>query len=306
LIDEHKIHENRIFTNTLDYLNLEKTFIKYQKILGGRYKDKKHVICQPFFHLINDKPVNGESFWHLEPKPNAPAIEDIRDNEGRNRIKTEAKLKELIEYGKFDDELWELLQDSNARIFLTNVLVDTFFTENNNELDDILWKIDQDIDDSISLISGVKLSKVKYRYTKSLVRDRLFSKSVIYVYEHRCAVCKLMMKTNNLRFRSIVDAAHIKPFAEFNNNQLSNGISLCKNHHWAFDNGCFGIEKVSDEKYLVITSHNFQEESSNKDEDMRTIPLTKYHGKEILLPIKKEYRPDKSAIDWHRENHKIG
>lgn len=59
--------------------------------------------------------------------------------------------------------------------------------------------------------------------------------------------------------QNIVDGAHIKPFAKFSDNRIDNGISLCKNHHWAFDKGLFTIY----DNYKIIVSNNFQEESPN-------------------------------------------
>lgn len=283
LIDRREIFENIIRTNSSEYIFLKEHFLEYQKILGGTLYSRKAAFCQPFFHLINDKDEETEKqFWYLKPKADAPALEDIKDNEGRNRIKTEAKLKELIDYGKLDDELWELLQDSESRVFLVHALMDRFFTNADRKVEDILKEVDQDAKKHISSVPEPKPSERKYTNKKYLVRNRLFSKSVIYIYDYRCAVCRLMMKTDDLRFRSIVDAAHIKPFTKFINNQLSNGISLCKNHHWAFDNGCFGIDKIDDDKYLIIVSRNYEEENLNQDEDIKTIPLSKYHGKQIF------------------------
>ena len=70
-------------------------------------------------------------------------------------------------------------------------------------------------------------------YVERLVRQRLhqadFRGRVIAAYETRCAVCRL-------RHGQLLDAAHITPDnAEEGLPYVSNGLSLCKIHHAAFD-----------------------------------------------------------------------
>jgi hypothetical protein len=57
---------------------------------------------------------------------------------------------------------------------------------------------------------------------------------------------------------SIVDAAHIRPFALFGNNDVRNGLALSKNAHWLFDNGLWTLNE--NYEVLVATRH-FHEES---------------------------------------------
>jgi putative restriction endonuclease len=57
---------------------------------------------------------------------------------------------------------------------------------------------------------------------------------VISAYESRCAVCRLP-------FAELLDAAHIKPDSEGGSARVSNGLSLCKIHHGAYDTEILGI-----------------------------------------------------------------
>ncbi len=90
---------------------------------------------------------------------------------------------------------------------------------------------------------------------KSLFREAIFRKSVVHLYDYRCAFCRL--KVTRSLSQSIVDGAHIKPFSEFYDNRPDNGISLCKNHHWAFDRGWFAV----DDRYQIIVASDLQEDS---------------------------------------------
>lgn len=305
LIDKRYILDNKITTSQSDYISFKKIFRNYQNILGGSYKNKQYAFCQPFFNLVNDKhPDTGERFWHLEPNSGYPQIEDIRDAEGRNRIKTEAKLREFVEYARFEDELWELLQDRESRIYLTDVIMETFFSgRNKEEVEEIIDTINEEEEIPTKVVVEPKVTERKYTNKKSLLRNSLFSNSVTYLYQYQCAVCRLKIKTRGLRsYKHIVDAAHIIPYSVSNNNRLSNGISLCKNHHWEFDNGCFSID---DKEYLIIASNNCDEECLNSVEDLNRAPLRKYHGHQILLPKDEKYYPSREALIWHRNKHCI-
>lgn len=118
----------------------------------------------------------------------------------------------------------------------------------------------------------------------------LFRKSVVYFYDYRCVFCKLKV-VDSLK-QNIVDGAHIKPFAKFYDSQINNGISLCKNHHWAFDRGWFSI----DDDYKIRISDRFQEDSPNSK------PMNEFEGELICLPSEEKYFPAIEALAWHRQN----
>jgi putative restriction endonuclease len=46
-----------------------------------------------------------------------------------------------------------------------------------------------------------------------------------------------MLRMTTADGAAIVDAAHIEPFAETQNGDIENGLALCKNAHWMFDEG---------------------------------------------------------------------
>src|SRR5262249_16312605 len=67
------------------------------------------------------------------------------------------------------------------------------------------------------------------RFASALARDAAFSKDVRKAYADRCAMCGLGL--------GLVVGAHIYPVsAPGSPDKVSNGLSLCQNHHAAFDN----------------------------------------------------------------------
>jgi len=63
---------------------------------------------------------------------------------------------------------------------------------------------------------------------------RLFSHNVRSAYGNKCAFCGAHFGGVK-GIRSGVDAAHILAWSKFDLDVVKNGLSLCKNHHWAFD-----------------------------------------------------------------------
>jgi putative restriction endonuclease len=52
------------------------------------------------------------------------------------------------------------------------------------------------------------------------------------------------LKIINSLGQNIVEGSHIKSFSEFRDNRIDNGLSLCKNHHWAFERVWSGLMKI--------------------------------------------------------------
>jgi putative restriction endonuclease len=76
-------------------------------------------------------------------------------------------------------------------------------------------------------------------YVTRMVRQRLhqlkFRERVIRAYQQKCAVCRL-------RHIELLDAAHILPDTDPRSEPIvSNGLSLCRLHHAAFDRNVLGI-----------------------------------------------------------------
>lgn len=74
---------------------------------------------------------------------------------------------------------------------------------------------------------------VEKRYGLQIMKSRLhqahFRKTVLTAYRNRCAVCEL-------RVRPLLDGAHIIPDSDPGGDAIvQNGLSLCANHHRAYD-----------------------------------------------------------------------
>jgi putative restriction endonuclease len=73
-----------------------------------------------------------------------------------------------------------------------------------------------------------------------IIRDSNISHAIKTLYEHKCQVCNLVIKTKSGGYS---EGAHIRPLGRPHNgdDNPNNLICLCPNHHVMFDKGTFSI-----------------------------------------------------------------
>ena len=125
------------------------------------------------------------------------------------------------------------------------------------------------------------------RYNERIVKQRhhqpLFRAAVIHAYERRCAVCRLP-------FAELLDAAHIKADADGGSAKVTNGLSLCKIHHGAFDKQIIGISP----DYVVHVKASVLE---TFDGPTLQHAIKAMNGEQLRqLPVLKSERPDRDLL----------
>lgn len=122
-------------------------------------------------------------------------------------------------------------------------------------------------------------SKVKIR-----LHQRSFREKVLEAYQTQCALCRL-------HHSELLDAAHIIPDSHPDGDaKTSNGISLCKLHHAAYDSL---ILAISPDFIVLIRSDVLLE----KDGPMLQHGLKALHKTKIVLPKHRIEWPDRYLLD---------
>ncbi|MFL9458551.1 MULTISPECIES: HNH endonuclease [Nostocales] len=255
-------------------------FLKLWQVLGSANHNAD--IGLPFFHLRSD------GFWHFCPNPGFEALLS-----SGAKVRTVKTIQSAIAYAYFDEELFVLLQQPESRNVLVNALLNTWFADKGEQVNQILRvnafaEFQQELQATGGKVYQPDAEELKDE-TKEIVRDAAFRRVVVSVYGQRCAFCGLRVIHQG---QIIVDGSHIKPFSQFYDDRIDNGVALCKNHHWAFDRGWFSIT----DDYTLLISSNLVEDSPNAR------PMRDFAGDRILLPSHSQYYPRLEALRWHREN----
>lgn len=129
--------------------------------------------------------------------------------------------------------------------------------------------------------------KVRRQYVTRQVRQRMHQRSfrdrVLRAYREQCSIC-------SLRHADLLDAAHITPDSdEAGEPIVSNGLSLCKIHHAAFDRDYFGIRP----DYRIIVRPEIMEE---EDGPMLKAGLQQIDDSKLILPRSRRERPDPDRL----------
>lgn len=120
-------------------------------------------------------------------------------------------------------------------------------------------------------------------------RDPAFRRKIIEVYDHQCAACGLRIRLPQAKDVSFIDAAHLVPFAESHNDHPTNGLALCKNHHWAMDRHL--IAPGPDMMWHVSPILQAHRSSGEKE----LLALAK---RAVLPPREAAFRPDEGGLEW--------
>ncbi|WP_148615526.1 HNH endonuclease [Nocardioides rubriscoriae] len=144
------------------------------------------------------------------------------------------------------------------------------------------------VDLSLQALPAIAMrSEIERRYAERVVMQRVhqpaFRARVMLAYETRCAVCVL-------KKAPLLDAAHIIGDSDdMGDAIITNGLSLCKIHHAAYDQNLLGITP----DFRVKINSSLLDEI---DGPMLRHGLQEMNGRELWLPKAASDRPDIQRI----------
>jgi putative restriction endonuclease len=129
---------------------------------------------------------------------------------------------------------------------------------------------------------------LKRHYITANIKQRLHQKTfrerVLKAYNRQCAFCRL-------RHPELLDAAHIITDSnELEMLEITNGLSLCKIHHAAFDSYLVGVTP----EYKIIVREDILKED---DGPMLLHGIQGLHNQKIILPRKRNLWPDHEKLE---------
>lgn len=142
--------------------------------------------------------------------------------------------------------------------------------------------------DNVARILGTSESPLERAYAERVVRQRLhqteFRGRVLRAYATQCAVC-------NLKLGRLLEAAHIVADRDQDGDPVvTNGLSLCKIHHAAYDANLLGISP----SFVVEVNNNLLREI---DGPMLLHGLQEMHRRPLTLPQRRTDRPDTERLE---------
>jgi putative restriction endonuclease len=244
-------------------------------------------IAFPFSRLHN------EPFWELVPQPGKEITPAAINN-----ISTVSQLRTAALGARMDEGLFHCMQEPASRNALRESLLQSCFSEEGRgALEEQATINAEAYDYSKELEQKAHLPLVKETLAadtyKPAARDQGFRRIVVTTYDHRCALCGVRIITPE--GHTVVDAAHILPWSKSKNDDIRNGMALCKLCHWAFDEGMMGVS----ENYNVITSRQI---SATPNAPGFLLTLT---DRGIIGPPDRDLWPAQQCLAEHRREWRL-
>lgn len=124
----------------------------------------------------------------------------------------------------------------------------------------------------------------RQQLTKIRLHQRPFRAAVLRAYNTSCAVC-------SFRHGDLLDAAHIREDSAGGRPVVTNGLTLCKMHHAAYDRQILGISP----SYQVKINRDVLHEV---DGPMLRHGIQEFHDKQLMVvPERRAERPDPGLLE---------
>ena len=264
LIERDDISDNKILLND----QLISRYREYLQIVGG--PQDQVLIQYPFWHLC------GDGIWTILDANGQPLY---RPGETSGNAPSVKRLRTMMGHAEMDAELFHFLKQPLERAVLRNAIVSRYFPSQRRLIDAM---------SSQFLHRRPRAAEEPGNYESDPARSQAFARTIKQVYDYRCAACGIRVRFRDL---ALVDACHLIPFAESFNDHPTNGISLCKNHHWAMDR--LLISPIERDGKLVWQPSLMLD---GRIEGQRA--LVQLDGERLLLPAERKFHPAEESVAW--------
>lgn len=271
LFEKGVINENKLLFSP-ELLELYDAFFKVMK----KDDDSRNVL-DPFWRLKSDKLLFHKAI---------PGMESVVDR--LSSVNKARDITELTSYSQLDDTFYRMLRSKTGREEIKETLIARYVSNQPDAIRDVF-----DTENKITNYQMNILELEKYEVSENIsvfVRDSAFRRLVCNAWDYRCAACGMGLRVDAF---SVVEACHLIPWSETHNDHPSNGISLCRNHHWAMDN------------LLIAPTKELTWKVSKKldERDYYQKELMNIANKELFSLPRKDYLiPSIDALSWREKS----
>ena len=281
LAERRDLPENKIYYGTA----LIESFKRYLEATKSGPERNPETAHYPMLHL------KANGFWHLQHHSGKKSTLDEFLN-GRADAKRSPKfVRENVAYAELDRELYDLLLNADTRAELRKILTDAWQKDYQDDIHHAVQHMQKEAEYEHKLINATLdgILCAKGDLPPKAIRKPVFRRLVLDAYNYRCAATGWRFSMPDRT--SLLDAAHIHPFSESNDDRTINGMALTPNIHRAMDRHL--ITPGPDRKWHV------SEYLGKETNDIRE--LQQLDGKEILSTKDGIDKPSEEALEWRLE-----
>ncbi len=266
---------------TLDDRLLARYYDLYEVLTGERHRASPWL---PLWHLRSDQGPSG-ALWSPEyPSGIASLATQLGQPKSLNQ------LLERFSSARLDPVLLAALQDRQTAEEAIALLANHYLPADHAAQERLRAYLETALASGEyeqhpeRLVGRVGESRQQY------ARSAAFRTLVLTAYDYRCAASRLRYITPDYRY--LVEAAHLVPFAESQDDRPNNGLALTPNLHWAMDN------------HLIAPGPDHLWHVSPAVDDL--VPdnqwLCGLEGKPLALPRDSRWHPARDALAWRLDH----
>lgn len=207
---------------------------------------------------------------------------------------TRSRTKQTTAHCHLDVGLHACMQTASFRLAARKVLITTYFTL--KEQIALAARLGINLPNSVEL-ERIKADKATYKASLKKGRDSRFKSLVVSGYLHTCLLTGYKLTTVD---RTLVEAAHIHQHARSGNDDPTNGLALCPNAHWSFDQGLWTAEAKGDDLIIRVAIQQIHESGPD------ILHLKAFDGRPLQFPKTSILRPEPKHFDWHQRHRFLG
>lgn len=219
---------------------------------------------------------------------------------GKEVIESKVTEKELFSQfeADVDDSAIQHIRDEHLKPFLNSYNgIRSYVRENSRSSVGLEAALEQEQeispDDLANHLLELQLREVleyglssEYQQLPQQVRKEAFREGIYKIYDG-CAICGSKVESPSGGHN--LEAAHILPKAHDGPDVVQNGLALCPQHHWAFDEGWFHITT----EYEIIVSGDSELQGYER--------MNKYNGDSLNLPSSERHQPYQEFLSKRNE-----
>ncbi len=129
-----------------------------------------------------------------------------------------------------------------------------------------------------------------YEYlTRGRIGQNIFRAQVLQAYENKCAITQEHTSP-------VLQAAHIKPYAQGGEHSLKNALLLRSDFHILYDQGYLGVDQTHSGTFHLIASPLIYDHFNNG------VKYSARNEQAIFVPKDSKFQPSKEMLQWHLDH----
>lgn len=262
---------------------------------GGRAADEFRIQVTSAVPHIHPKEVTVLLGWHDEAE--VFAAWDIKAHDGQDSSSPSAQIKEGTLEAAHDKAFATQVKGNEIVVafrpmYLADYALSSASLHKSGKahrdlslLNDLDAVTDDEIDDVADATRRTIIRTIVTKY-----RSAKFREKVLGAYGHKCAFCQIQL--------SLLDAAHIIPVASTDStNEVTNGVALCKLHHYAYDSNLVSFN----EQYQIELSSTQIKKLTLQKKINGLDGFKEALSQELLLPNNSKHHPNPAYIKKSRQ-----